>query len=364
MTPFAQLCLLLRCALGTEARPARALAETRFDVPLVAALAFRHRIAAFLRGLAVDPELGPLLPAELADCFVFAHEENGRRNRALREELAGLLGLLNARGIAPVLLKGASRLVDGVYPDPADRFMQDLDLLVPPPSTEAAAAALLEAGYAFSERGQRLAHEFHHLPSLRREGSIAEIELHRSVLSHWNERRLSTAEVVAGATRRAVAGGRAALPGPAQALAHLILHGQLQHHRMLIGGVLLAEALEAVLLTRRFGAGLAEEVAEEARARGYGLACDVFLRASEMTTGEALRAPSRPGLLVEGLARRSVLHQEHGFLKAPGRALVWVSGSAMTLVRYPSMTRRFPGRLVERDFYAARWRELRNIFPG
>ena len=38
---------------------------------------------------------------------------------------------LNEIDIVPVALKGAIRLVDGLWPDPALRFMHDLDLLVP-----------------------------------------------------------------------------------------------------------------------------------------------------------------------------------------------------------------------------------------
>ena len=46
-------------------------------------------------------------------------------------QLAHVAAALNEIDIVPVALKGAIRLIDGLWPDPALRFMHDLDLLVP-----------------------------------------------------------------------------------------------------------------------------------------------------------------------------------------------------------------------------------------
>ena len=55
---------------------------------------------------------------------------------------------LNEIDIVPVALKGAIRLVDGLWPDPALRFMHDLDLLVPADGLWRGAAAADGAGLA------------------------------------------------------------------------------------------------------------------------------------------------------------------------------------------------------------------------
>lgn len=362
MTPFAQLCLLVRCALGTEPDPARAIGMQDLDGEAVAVLAFQHRIAAFLRRLAVDSEIGPLLPAELRAGFIVAYEANRDRNLALQAQLAEIAQILNARAIEPVLLKGAGRLLDGVYADPAERFLLDFDLLVPWHRVGHASRALVEAGYAFSEREARLSQEFHHLPSLWREDTLARIELHRTAVSHWHDRLLSTDSIHENATRFDLGGSRVRLPTPADGLMHLVVHGQLQHHRLLVGGVLLSEVVELALLRRRYGDGLVDRAFELARRREFGTGFASFLHICEIVTGESIgQAKDRP-LLAQPLARRALWQQEHRRMRAPGRFLVWITGGALVLRRQPSVRGRFPGRLAERSFYTNRWRDLRRVF--
>jgi Uncharacterised nucleotidyltransferase len=95
-------------------------------------------LAAALRDLdlsrSVDEELRAFLEA--------VHGANVERNRELRGELRAVIGVLNRVGIEPVLLKGAIRLVDGLYPDDGWRMLRDLDLLVPEARWAAAVQAL------------------------------------------------------------------------------------------------------------------------------------------------------------------------------------------------------------------------------
>ena len=46
-----------------------------------------------------------------------------------------------------MLLKGAIRLIDGLYPNPGWRFMRDLDLLLPKERLNDAVTALAAVGY-------------------------------------------------------------------------------------------------------------------------------------------------------------------------------------------------------------------------
>ncbi len=357
MTPFAQLCLLIRCALRNEPDSVRALEASGLDAGALAPLAFRHRVAAFLAPLALDPATAPLLPADLRACLLFAHETNGERNQVIRAQLSRAIALLNARGVEPVLLKGAGRLVDGVFPDASARFMQDLDLLIAPDQIETAAACLRHAGYAFSEREERLAVEYHHMPSLWHPDEIAGIELHRTVISHWHDRLLPTAAVLARAAPVELDGNRARVPAPLDGALHLVAHGQLQHDRLIIGEVLLSEVVEFVLMARQLGGAGTSKLVDTARTRGFGLGFASFARICELTAGERLL--ERPSRIVDLLARRSIWQQTHGRMRAPGRLLVTLSEGALILLRYPSVLRRFPGRFAEKGFYTTRWRDFR-----
>jgi hypothetical protein len=70
-------------------------------------------LAAALR----DLDLIGSLDAELAEFLLAVHAANLERNEELRGELAAAVGALNRTGIEPMLLKGAIRLVDDLYPD-------------------------------------------------------------------------------------------------------------------------------------------------------------------------------------------------------------------------------------------------------
>ena len=69
------------------------------------------------------------------------------QNQLLYAELGRILGALESAGVACILLKGAA-LGTSVYPDPALRPMNDLDLLVDRSALERGVDAIRELGYA------------------------------------------------------------------------------------------------------------------------------------------------------------------------------------------------------------------------
>ena len=78
-------------------------------------------------------DLGPLKSRndELGLFLQAVHAANRERNAELRDELEAAAKVLNRAGIEPVLLKGAIRLRDELYPDDGWRMLRDLDLLAP-----------------------------------------------------------------------------------------------------------------------------------------------------------------------------------------------------------------------------------------
>ena len=117
------------------------------------------------------PSLRDSVPGELHDYLDAMLGSAAERNRALRSQLVAVAATLNRIGIVPVALKGANRLLDGLWPDPAFRFMHDIDLLVP----EAAIAA---CGRALARDGWRTAAEdgtdaaLHHWSLVHPEGVV------------------------------------------------------------------------------------------------------------------------------------------------------------------------------------------------
>lgn len=364
MTPFGQLALLVRCALGNEPDPAAAIAAAGLDSVAVIRLALQHRIAPYLYRLAVDPAVAPVLPRDLLGVLTTIHEANADRNARLRRQVEAAVALHNRAGIEPVLLKGAARLVDGTYDDPADRFMRDLDLLVPVERLAEAADILQAAGYRFTEPEAAEAQGHHHLPNLRHEQEEASIELHRAVVHARHARLLPAADIIARSTAVAVGGASARLLAPPDSLLHLVVHGQLQHFRLLSGSLLLQEIVEFVLLARRAGNEALAAAHGQAADAGEGLAFATFLRVSELVTREPLPVAGAQGNASRLLALRSVRQQESRGIRTAGRFAGYVLRAAQVFRHDPTVRRRFPGRLGEAEFYSNRWMEVRRLFRG
>jgi Uncharacterised nucleotidyltransferase len=202
------------------------LASAQFVLPALAAGLKDLALTATL-----DEELGAFLDA--------VHAANSERNGELRDELAAAVAVLNRAGIEPVLLKGAIRLADGLYPDDGWRMLQDLDLLLPKASLAAAIGAFEAAGYtACGSDG-----------AIRRPGGACQIDLHTELFPTPKPGRLLPAEeILARARRIALGAGRARIPSVEHQLVHLIGHSQVRHFGHAFGRIALRDRLEAAAL--------------------------------------------------------------------------------------------------------------------
>ena len=172
-------------------------------------------VAAALR----DLDLSRSLDEELRAFLEAVHGANVERNRELRGELTAVIGVLNRVGIEPVLLKGAIRLVDGLYPDEGWRMLRDLDLLVPEARSAAALQALQRAGYTLAREAAAAA-------VLRRPGGPVTIDVHTEPFSTPSRQGLLSGEEVLNGARPGIIGNAVVrLPS----LLHQMIHQQQTH---------------------------------------------------------------------------------------------------------------------------------------
>jgi hypothetical protein len=203
-----------------------------------------------MRALGLDGDL----PDELASFLAAVEALNVRRNRRLAAQAAELAGALNALDIEPVFLKGTALLLLGLYPDPSARLIGDIDLLVPVDRLDDAAAALRGLGYADLEAGPAHAHD---PQSLAHPERPAMVELHRSPVPLPLEPLLPSLELQARAVPLPGLGAaRARAPCPTHLALHNLLHAMLQHRCWRLANLPMRDALDLVLLDRRFGAAI------------------------------------------------------------------------------------------------------------
>lgn len=119
------------------------------------------------------------LPEDLAGHLKNVYELNLKRNNKIIKYAEEINTLLLAQEITPVFMKGVGNIFDGLYPDPGERIMIDIDLLTGLWHSGEAARLLLENGYmsdeVFAPRGLS---GIKHFPVFRKEGLPAFVEIH------------------------------------------------------------------------------------------------------------------------------------------------------------------------------------------
>jgi hypothetical protein len=198
-----------------------------------------------------EKRLLDLLPAELLDYFHQIHDANAARNRGILAHVRELAAILNRIGVEPVLLKGACHLASGLYPDPAARFMSDIDILVDNDRALECWRVLVSSGYrsdsaCANDRVECI--PLNELPELARKGRTGVVELHRG--EEWRH-MLSAATLYEDAQPIAVGGAIARIPNPASRLIFTLGHAYVHHEVGRRAGMPLRDLYDAALLLRR-----------------------------------------------------------------------------------------------------------------
>lgn len=148
------------------------------------------------------------------------------RTGVLRKRLVESLETLDDAGVETVVLKGGA-LANTLYPDPGERAMGDIDLLVAPDRAEEARRALTAAGWRRDEEGYPEAayRRHYHLPPLRDEGgSGAALEIHTGLLLPDHPFALDVEAVRRRAVTARVDGRPMRVPDPVDHLLYVCLH--------------------------------------------------------------------------------------------------------------------------------------------
>ena len=200
-------------------------------------------IVAFASAQLVLPALDPALVgnADAAKFLADVRAGNVARNAEMRLALIAVGRALNARGIEPILLKGANILATSQPTATAWRFLSDLDLLVPPQDLETAIAVARDNGFRASGTDYDSSRDAHYPALIAPCGRFA-LELHTRVFADCALPLLET-RLPTEASAATVAGAVLRIPSLADRIAHLIAHAQLHHghfraHRLLLRGLL------------------------------------------------------------------------------------------------------------------------------
>lgn len=238
-------------------------------------------------------------------------------NLRARRELEAVVSALAARGISPILLKGA-HLAFGVYPDPGLRPMCDLDLLVERAEVPVAMQVLADLGYA-PIRPFDLESEMallHHLPPYGKPGCHY-IEIHWALLRAEEPYRIDTAGLWARSRPAALTGIPARVLDPADLLPHLCLHAAAADR--LAGGLRPLADIVEVLRAAQDDPTL-DEARDRAANWGASRCLSLMLSLCEDLAPGALPPETLHALMAEPVTGESLARARALILAPPGEA--------------------------------------------
>lgn len=306
---------ILAEALRPDAGGAAAAARrcTVADWPAVIALANAHFVSATLFTTMSRADDWDTLPDELRDYLALLHEQNGLRNKHVRQQAEEAIAAFNAAGIAPMLLKGGAALFLDLYGDPAARMIRDLDFLVPKAQLEAAMGVLKGLGY----RAVTLYPEGHNnaCGDFARDGYPCAIDLHFELIDA--PYLLTAAEVWRRAQPLALPWAVAYAPSPNDAVLHNILHAQIHHTgNYYRGSFELRQLCDFVMLVRRYPYSVNWRVlANHLRRHKLSTMMQSYLLAAEQLLDLAWPLQEQPSRWARWQMQRSLLQIRIPFLE-------------------------------------------------
>ena len=301
------------------------------------AMADQHRLKPLLHA-----QLGTssAVPSEVRADWQEVHRAAALRAMLTRHELIECARLLEAAGLAPIALKGAW-LARHAYPDPAQRPMRDIDLLVPRAGVLDGYAVLLNAGYTeLAAPEMPLAEVIRfdkHMPALiAPRGTVVELH-HRLWEPDGRLDHASPAQDETALRARAVrdVDGLHYL-APHDTLAHLIVHA-VYSHRLDCGPLLLPDIDFLVQAAPIDWAAFWHRAAAEGWRSGARLVLDLvaqYRAGTPIDFGPDLGPPTppelleaAPDLLLQDLATRGSAGLAAAAIKAgPGKLLQRLRG--------------------------------------
>src|SRR5690606_27646123 len=144
---------------ASSGRDLAALIRPDLDWAVVAHLAVREKVASIV--WRAVRSLGDAVPSDAAEAFSRLDLIHQFRTASFAGALTDVLRRLSAEGVQVMLLKGAA-LGHTVYAEPADRPMDDVDILLRPEHTERGWRILRDAGWRPESEGSEAFYDGHH----------------------------------------------------------------------------------------------------------------------------------------------------------------------------------------------------------
>jgi hypothetical protein len=191
------------------------------------------------------------MPEELYAHIQEITNQNRERNLRIIDQTNEISALLNKNGIVPVFLKGTAHLLLGLYNDPAERMIGDIDFLVNDSEMLPAAEIIKTLGFKPIVDYKRGMHsEMKHYPRMVNYDYPAAVEIHREIMNPPAERHFR-AENIFPSVQQIPGENKMYAPGYPHLIVHNMLNAQINDKSFSEAGILLRQSYDLFLLAGR-----------------------------------------------------------------------------------------------------------------
>jgi hypothetical protein len=209
------------------------------------------------------------LAPEVSEHLNEIHQLNIKRNEEILHQIDEINLQLNSAGVKPVYMKGSAHLLDGLYSDPADRMIGDIDLLVKDEDFLQAVEIALKLGYKTDVEVYDEIITLKDYPRLYRNDVPADLEIHRLPVIPKYANWFGT-ELVFNEKKQIPGKTNCYVPSDKHKLIHNFIHSQLTNkghkHRL----IALRDLYDCHLLLKRVNKNdVLKEIKEREKAEIY-----------------------------------------------------------------------------------------------
>jgi len=158
----------------------RAMKKESFSWSIIISIANHHRLIPSLYHCLNQKGLFESLPDVIQQQLFVNYKINEERNKRIVKQCIEIIENFNSIGIIPLLIKGTSHIMSGLYKDNAMRMMIDIDMLVPVDQFHDAIMMLKQIGYSVLKTSSD--NICHHYPAMIRPNEVASVELHHHMV--------------------------------------------------------------------------------------------------------------------------------------------------------------------------------------
>jgi len=215
-----------------------------------------HLVLQTLQSILKRHEISDALPDEVFQELNRIYSLNRERNALILDQILEINKILKDAGFLPLFLKGGSHLLNGLYPDPAERILADIDILVSEEELQPAVNTLLENGY---EAPLKLSAEVNHIykkhhPRIYKPGMPAFVEIHWEAVRPEYRKKFSAEKLLSAGVAARMYKECTTLSAE-DAVIHNFIHSQLEHQGHKYARVYLRNLYDLLLLSKTFDAG-------------------------------------------------------------------------------------------------------------